>query len=78
MRLKIYLEIDAMKNRGFDFGDFEITKREILATALSVPAVKNQAWSVGLKTRSPLLAVEKSRTEKTESGIMVVLAMRAH
>lgn len=30
MRLKIYLEIDAMKNRGFDFGDFEITKREIL------------------------------------------------
>lgn len=32
MRLKIYLEIDAMKNRGFDFGDFEITKREILAS----------------------------------------------
>lgn len=28
MRLKIYLEIDVMKNRGFDFGDFEITKRE--------------------------------------------------
>ena len=34
--------------------------------------------SMELKTRSPLLAVEKSRTEKTESGIMVVLAMRAH
>ena len=32
MRLKIYLEIDVMKNRGFDFGDFEITKREILAS----------------------------------------------
>ena len=25
-------KIDAMKNRGFDFGDFEITKREILAS----------------------------------------------
>ena len=32
MRLKIYLEIDAMKNRVFDFGDFKITKREILAS----------------------------------------------
>ena len=36
----------------------------MIETALSVPAVKNQAWSVGLKTRSPLRAVEKSRTEK--------------
>ena len=34
--------------------------------------------SVGLKTRSPLLVVEKSRTGKTENGITVVLAMRVH
>lgn len=32
--------------------------------------------SVGLKTRLPLLAVERSQTEKTGSGIMVVLANR--
>ena len=38
MRLKIYLETDTMKNRGFDFGDFEITKREILAS-ISIIAV---------------------------------------
>ena len=42
------------------------------------PVVKNQAWSVGLKMRSPLLAVERSQTEKTENGIMVARAMKVH
>lgn len=51
---------------------------QMIATALSVPVVKNQAWSVGLKMRSPLLAVERSQTEKTENGIMVARAMKVH
>lgn len=38
MHLKICLEIDIMRSRGFDFGDFEITKREILAS-ISIIAV---------------------------------------
>ena len=33
---------------------------------------------VGLKMRSPLLAVERSYTEKTENGIMVARAMKVH
>lgn len=32
-----------MKNRGFDFGDFEITKREILAS-ISIIAVIASHW----------------------------------
>lgn len=38
MHLRTYSGIDIMRRRGFDFGEFEITKREILAS-ISIIAV---------------------------------------
>ena len=62
MHLRTYSGIDIMRRRGFDFGEFEITKREILASTCitHVPNVSEFPlyFFVGLKRLINPLNVE--------------------
>ena len=57
-----------MKNRGFDFGDFEITKREILASISIIAMMLLIGFVISGRISNYILEIEAEKLVNIELG----------